>query len=456
MNSGQKKQKGIIRLLSTVFCLLSTVYCAHSAHAGLIRDAEIEHTLRLYGDPLFKAAGVKPSSVDIFIVGDDSLNAFVAGGANMFIHTGLILATDTPDMLLGVMAHETGHIAGGHLAQGAERLRGAQMGSILSYVLGAAAAVATGKPEAAGAVITGGQTTAMRTFLAYSRSNEEAADQSALNSLDKLGISASGMMKVFNLLQRNERLHSSRPDPYLLTHPLSGPRIEHVRNHVQQSAIPEGQYPENLLPLHQRMVAKLYGFLKPPEQTLRKYPLSDQSAPARMARAVAYYKMPDLPRSLKEIDSLIDESKDDPFYHELKGQILFENAKVKEALASYRRADALLPNSPLILTDLAKVELAQDDPKYTHSAVVHLEKATTLDKNNGFSWQLLATAYGKEGEKGKALVALAEHALLAGKPDDASRNAELAQTMLKAGSPAMLRARDIKARAADMKKEQDE
>lgn len=454
MGSGQNKKN--LKFFCSALCLLSTVFCPLTAQASLIRDAEIEHTLRVYGDPVFKAAGLKPSSVRIFIVGDDSLNAFVAGGANMFIHTGLILATDSPDMLIGVMAHETGHIAGGHLAQGSEAMRNAQIGSILSYVLGAAAAVASKKPEAAGVIISGGQNTAMRNFLSHTRANEEAADQSALGSLDALGISASGMMKVFALLQRNERLHSNHPDPYLLTHPLSATRLEYVRHHVEESKIPQGQYPPLLTTLHQRMIAKLHGFLQSPEQTLRRYPLSDKSVPARMARAVAYYKMPDLKRSLTEIDSLIAESKNDPFFHELKGQILFENGKPAEALFSYAQANRLLPDSPLILTDLAKVELAQDDGKRLASAITHLEKATALDNSNGFSWRLLATAYGKAGEKGKAYVALAEEALLENDAKTALSNADAALSLLKNKSPAQQRAQDIKTLAADLKKQQDE
>ena len=342
-------------------CALLCLSGRQADAAPLIRDAEIEHTLHTYADPIFRANGLKPSAIKLFIVNEDTLNAFVAGGANMFINTGLIIASPTPDMLLGVMAHETGHIAGGHLARGGEKLKNAELGTIFTYVLGAAAAAATGKPEAAAAVISGGQTSVARNFFAYTRSHEEAADQSAVNALDKLGISASGMVKVFELLRRHEREKIGRPDPYMLTHPLTSLRIEHIRNHVEQSSIPEGAYPKEYDILHQRMVAKLYGFLQAPEKTFFRYPQSDKSVPARIARAIAYYKMPDVTRAVTEMDSLIAESPNDPFFHELKGQILFENNHPKEALASYRRAVELLPNSPLILVDLARVELAQQD-----------------------------------------------------------------------------------------------
>jgi predicted Zn-dependent protease len=428
----------------------------HAAYAiPLIRDPEIEDTLRHFATPIFKEAGLKPNAVKIYIVNDDAINAFVAGGSNLFVHTGLILRSDTPDMLLGVIAHETGHIAGGHLARGAEKLKNAQIGTIFSYVLGAAAAVATGKPEAAGAVIAGGQNSAIRNFLSYTRVQEEAADQAALNYLDKLGISAQGMLKTFQLLQRQERLHASNPDPYLRSHPLSTSRIEHVRNHVGRSAIPEGQYPKSFELRHQRMVAKLYSFSSTPEQTLRKYPVNDASLPARMARAVAYYKTPNLDNAMAEMDTIIKIHPNDPFLHELKGQILFESGNIEEALSSYTTANKLLPGSALILTDLAKAELALARPAIA-SAVTHLEKATSLDNTNSFTWRLLATAYGKNGAIGMSNLALAEEAILNNKPEEALKKVDLALAALKKGTPARQRAEDVKVRAQKMQRDKKE
>jgi len=431
---------------------ISLVLFSQASHAiPLIRDPEIEHTLHLYADPIFKVAGLKESSVKIYIVNDSAINAFVAGGANLFIHTGLILQTATPDMLIGVMAHETGHIAGGHLARGAEKLKNAQIGTIVSYVLGAAAAAATGKPEAAAAVITGSQNTVMRNFLAYTRAHEEAADQASLGYLDSLGISADGLVKTFQLLKRGERMHPGSPDPYMKSHPVSAARIEHVRNHVENSKIPSGQYPRSLDMAHKRMVAKLFAFLETPERTMQKYPVSDKSFAARMARAIAYYKMPDIDRSLQEMDGLIAEAKNDPYLHELKGQILFENGLNNEALSSYEKANALLPNHPLILTDLAKVELAQPTPRLSH-AISQLEKATRLDNDNSYTWRLLATAQGKAGNLGLSYLALAEEALLKNNPDEALKKADQSINAIKDNKPALLRAEDVKARAREMQR----
>jgi len=439
-----------------VLALSTAAFAAQEALAvPLIRDAEIEHTLRVYADPVFKAAGINASSVKLFIVQDNSLNAYVAGGQNMFIHTGLILAADTPDMLIGVMAHESGHIAGGHLAQGAERLKNAQLGTILTFVLGAAAGVASKKPEAAAAVLTGGQSSVARSFMAYSRANENAADQSALGTLDKLNMSAAGFMKMFELLQRNERQHPGSPDPYMLTHPLSAERIDHVRDHLEKSKIPEGQYPKYYDALHQRMLAKLYSFTQSPERTLQKYSLNDKSVAARMARAIAYYKMPDIDRAAREMDGLLTELPNDPFLHELKGQMLFENGRSREALNSYEKAVSLLPDSPLILADLARVEIDQNLPSLLRSATAHLEKSANLDNTNADTWRSLATAYGKADNVPMSYLALAEEASLEGDTENALRQANLAIGALKQGTPSYQRAQDIKSLAIQMKKEKD-
>lgn len=430
--------------------LASTAYAV-----PLIRDAEIEHTLREYADPIFTTAGLNASAVRIFIVQEDSLNAYVAGGSNLFIHTGLIKATATPDMLIGVIAHETGHIAGGHLAKGTEKLKDAQLGSIFSYVLGAAAAVATRNPEAAAAVIGGSESSLRRNYLAFTRAHEEAADQAALSFLDKLDISASGLVKTFALLQRHEREHIGAPDPYLLTHPLSSARIEHIRHHVETSKIPEGQYPKRFDALHRRMVAKLYGFLESPERTFQKYPLSDKSQATRLARAVAYYKMPDIKKSLAEMDSLLKESPNDPFFHELKGQILFENGHAAEALASYTQAVKLLPDSPLILTDLAKVEISQKEPLFA-SAILHLEKANTIDNSNPDTWHWLAGAYGKAGSRDLSFLALAEESMLNADYKMALNQVGQALLTLKEGTPARQRALDLKVHAIEMQRKAEE
>lgn len=438
--------------LAAIVCAAVFAFASPVHALGLIHDAEIESTLRKYADPVFEAAGLSPEGIRMFIVNSPEINAYVAGGSNMFIHTGLILATDEPTMLIGVIAHETGHIAGGHIIQGTEKLKNAQIGSIFSAILGAAI-MAGGGRDVGPAVIAGGQEAVKRAFLANSRANENAADQAGVGYLDTLNISSEGMLRLFEKLRLNENRQYGKPDPYVMTHPLSTDRITHIRSHVMQSKIPVKQVPKQFLALHARMLAKLRGFLQDPKLTFQQYPAKDTSVPARYARAVAYYKIPDLPKALTEIDSLIKQSPRDPFFHELRGQILFENARVHEAAASFKQASVLKPDSALILAGYGQALIAEDDPKLLPDAVRVLEKAYTIDPTLDLPLEQLVIAYGKTGDTGRAYLVRAE---LAGLENDTSKMLQYANEALKTlpkDSPARLRAEDLKQLAKRLKDE---
>jgi predicted Zn-dependent protease len=418
---------------------------------GLIRDAEIEATLRQIANPIFEAAGLEPDHVRIFIVQDDAINAFVAGGQNLFLHTGLINAMEDPSMLMGVIAHEAGHITGGHLARGAEQIQNAQIGMVLGYILGAAAA-AGGGGDAGAAVIGGSSQIANRLMLAFSRTNEQSADQSALATLDAMGVSASGMLKTFELLRRKERMFNNL-DPYAVTHPLSAERITYVRSHINTAGIPEGEYPKALNAPFARMQAKLYAFMNIAPKTTAKYPESDVSVAARMARAIAYYKVPDAPKALAAMNALIKDVPNDAYLYDLKGQIAFENSRIDEAIAAYTRAVELMPKNALLLTSLAEAHLAKAGKTAAQKALDALERALVLDKENGRSWNLMATAQGRLGNQAEASLALAEQAALAGDADATAMHAARALKALPEGSPKRIHAEDLKLLAARLKQE---
>jgi len=437
------------------FFLVALFFWITEANAiSLIRDAEIEDTLHSYADPIFKVAGLNPAAVHILIIDDPSINAYVAGGQNMFIHTGLILKTETPSMLIGVMAHETGHMAGGHLAQGAEQLKDAQLGSIIAAVLGAAVAVGGG--GGAGVAIMGaGEQVALRNYLHFSRSNESAADQAGLNYLDKLHLPASGMLRVMEILRQNENRSYGVPDPYTRTHPLTTDRITHIRNHVLQSPYTEANVPTAFNLRHQRMLAKLKGFINLPEETLAEFPISDTSLPARYARAIAYYKIPELDKALGEIDKLIADHPNDPFFHEFRGQLLFEHGRINEAVNEYAKAVSLLPDSALIITDYAKSLIATENTANITKAIALLQHANMLDNSNDETWHHLAIAYGKTGNQGKFYLCTAEQNILEDNMKEAVRNADLALKTLANDNAARLRANDIKLIAEKEKKGYD-
>lgn len=433
-----------------ILCVaLAAVLSLTSATAGLaqgrslIRDAEIEATIRDFSTPLFQAAGLDPQAIDIYIVNDDSLNAFVAGGQNLFVHTGLLLRTRDPLELIGVIAHETGHISGGHLARTSDVIGNASKLALVSTILGVAAAVATGNAGAGAAVALGGSNVAERSFLEYSRTQESAADQAALSFLDQTGQSARGMAEFLRTLAGQELLSASRRDPYLNTHPITQDRVSTVEAHVAGSPYRSRPATEQQLREHARMVAKLYAFTKPSSQTFRKYPASDSSVPGRYARAIAYYEIPDLPKALEEIRSLVRDYPDDPYFHELEGQILFENGRPAEALPAYEAAHRLAPRSGQIEVLLARCLLALNDPQADQRAIRHMERAIQTEDDWSSAWRELAIAYGRAGRLGDSALALAEQFAREGKWRESEGQARRAQALLPKGSPAALRALDL-------------
>lgn len=416
---------------------------ANAAGRRLIRDAEVENTIRTYATPLFEAAGLNAKDVDIYLIDDPSLNAFVAGGMNIFLHTGLIIRSQSPNQLIGVLAHETGHIADGHIARFTARMKDVSTAAIIATILGTAGAVAGGGQAAMGGIL-GAQSAAQQALLSYSRTQESAADQAGMSFLDRSGQSSRGLLNFFHFLEGEELLSSTRQDAYLRTHPLTRDRVQAVEDHVSRSPYSGAQDSPDLVEMHRRMVAKLSAFLGSPSATLVRYPQSDTSVAARYARAVAYYRIPDLAHAVPLIDQLIAEEPKNPYFYELKGQMLFENGRGAEALAPYQKAVELLPDSALLRVGLGQVQLERNDPALVKPAVDNLQRATRREPYNGFAWDQLAIAYGRDGQFGMSAVASAEAALARGNKPDARNYALRAEKLLPRGSPGWLRSQDIK------------
>jgi len=434
----------------TLAALLGTNSALAQGQApSLIRDTEIENTIRAYGAPVFNAAGLTAESVRIFLVQDRALNAFVAGGQNLFVNTGLLTRAEHAGQVIGVIAHETGHIAGGHLARTQDALRNASATSILAMVLGAAAAVATGKPEAGIAVLQGGQQVAERNLLTYSRAQESAADQAGLAFLERSGLSARGLVEFLEILSHEELLVVARQSPYVRSHPLSRERIEAARDFMERSRFKDKPVSADLQIMHQRLRAKLHGFLDPPATTLARYKADNPSIEARYARAIAFYRMPDLAQAIPLIDGMIAAEPANPYFHELKGQILFENGRVAEAREPYEASVRLLPAAPLLRVSLAQVQLELNDPALHATAFGHLNEAVRVDPDNHQAWRLLAVVHGREGRIGEAALALAEQAMVRNRPRDARQQAERAMKLLAQGSPSWLRAQDIRVQSEE-------
>ncbi|MDA8231665.1 MAG: M48 family metalloprotease [Magnetospirillum sp.] len=437
-----------IILLATLFLALPASASFADDQPSFIRDAEIENTIRAYSTPLFQAAGLDPNAVSIHILVDPTLNAFVTGGQNLFLHTGLLLRAENASQVIGVIAHETGHMAGGHVVRMQGELGTASTEAIVAMLLGAAVGATSGRGDVGSALAMGGQSMVERDILAYSRENEAAADQAGLKFLDATHQSARGMLEFMEILGDQELLVTTEQDPYVRTHPLTRDRVVFIQDWVEHSKWSDQPIRPEYAEMFQRMQAKLYAFLEPPMRTLRRYRANDTSIAARYARAIAYYRKPDLTKALPLIDGLIAERPDDPYFPELKGQMLFENARGGEAVAPYRRAAQLLPGSALIRIELGQVEVEQNDPSLLKDAVTNLSAGVTSEPGNPDGWRLLGIAYGRAGNEGMASYALAEEALLEGRRADANYLAVKAERLLPRGGPIWLRIQDIKDRAA--------
>ncbi len=415
---------------------------AERAPLTVIRDAEIEHIIRVYSTPLFQAAGLDPAAIKVYLVKDKRINAFVAGGVNMFINTGLILRATSANQLVGVIAHETGHIAGGHMVRTREALSNARGVALLATLLGVAVVVAGGGAAGTG-VALGGSGVAERLLFSFSRGQENAADQAALSYLEASGQSAEGLEEFFGVLGRQEMLSANRRDPYLTTHPLTRERISHIRAYVATSPFTGQSSPAGFDALFGRMIAKLAGYLESPEVLRRRYPDADQSVAARYARAIALYRRSDLGAAIALVDGLLAEQPGDPFFHELKGQILLENGRIAESVPPYRRAVELLPGEPLLGIGLAQALIETATPEAGRDAATHLEAALRVDPDNAGAWRLLGAAYSLVGDEPMAALASAESALLQGHREEAERFAKRAEKGLAPNSPAWLRVADI-------------
>lgn len=408
----------------------------------IIRDTEIELTLKEWMEPIFEAANMPPDSVKIILVQNDDINAFVAGGANIFLYTGLLIRTESPGEIIGVMAHELGHITGGHLINTRDALQRASYESILGTVLGIGAAIATGNGEAAAAISTGSSSIAQRRFLANSRVNEASADQAALTFMEKAEVNPTGLSTFMQKLRADELLPVDQQTEYIRTHPLTSNRIETLRRGLGDSAYKNKPLPENWKEQHARMKAKLIGFINP-GRVLWVYSDNDQSIPARYARAIAAYRQNKIDKSLQLVDGLLEKEPDNPYFLELKGQILVDYARIDEAIPYYQKAVDMKPKASLIRMALGHALIESGDKENLPAAIKHLERVVKDEPRSSQSYRMLATAYGRQGDETTAKLFLAEEALLQNRIPYAKGLAEEVQKNAEENSREALQARDI-------------
>lgn len=414
----------------------------------IIRDAEIEQLLRDYAKPIFRVAGLSDQNIHVVIINQRSFNAFVMDAHHIFINAGALMESTTPNQVIGVLAHETGHIVGGHLSKFRQELANAQSAAIVAMLLGVGAMVAgahSGNPDVGnigGAIMQAPQSYIVHSLLAYRRAQEEYADRAGVRFLTETGQSAKGMYDTFKRFADETMFESQSIDPYAQDHPMPEERMEELANLVHNQYWDKKDPPE-LQFRHDMMRAKLFGFLDSPNEVLRRYPPSDTSMPARYARAISTYRYGDLRAAIAQIDELIHSMPNDPYFYELKGQALLELGHPLEAIPPLRHAVQLAPDPALIQIALAQALIATNSAKMVDEAIPLLRAALIKEPESTDAYTQLAMAYGRKNDLADADLASAQAAFAAGDNKTARGLAERAKQRFPIGSPGWIRADDI-------------
>ncbi|WP_373492261.1 M48 family metalloprotease [Parasphingorhabdus sp.] len=425
------------------FLAMASVIVQPVAAQSILRDAETEALFADMVAPLVAVSELDSNEVEVVLINDRQINAFVAGGQRIYFYSGLIETADSANEVQGVMAHELGHITGGHIIRFNEGVQAATGITILSLILGAAA-IAAGAGDAGMGIMAAGQQAAMGKFLAFSRVQERSADSAGARYLADAGISGKGSIDFFKKLQNYEfRLGIPQEDSYGRTHPLSGERVSLLRDVYEKDPAWDRPPDPDIEARFQRVKAKLLGYTAEPAVTLRQYPESDQSVPARYARAYAWHKSAYPDRALYEVNNLIASAPNDPYFLELQGQILLESGKPNEALQSLRRAVQLTNNQPLIASLFGHALIATEDPQYHDEATQVLKAAVNKDNRNPFAWYQLGVVYSQQGDMARAQLATAESSMLQRNYASAIRSSQIAMSGMPENTPDWIRAQDI-------------
>ncbi len=420
-----------LRLKTTIFIATVWFFFFNSscyAQFALIRDAQTEKFLRELCDPIFVSAKLNPDDISIYVVNDSTINAFVSGGQNIFINTGLIRKYETPNALIGVVAHEVGHITSGHIARSSEEIQSATTTMFLSYLLGIGAVIA-GSPEAGQGIILGGSDFAQKLYLKFSRTQEEAADRHALQYLEKIDYPPSGLVELLEFFETQNRGYQGQINEYAQSHPISRKRIDYLKSNIKKKS-DDKKINQKLQPQMNIVLAKLEAFIDNPDLVIKKYE-NDESEIANYEKAIAFYRKGKTAQALELLDKIILENKNDGFLYELKAQILYESNNVSEAILVYKKAIDLLSNrdssQAKIYFATAILSLKNNDLSLIKMAIKNLKEAQKFENDNPFLFKQFANAYNKIGDEARSFAALAEYNFLVGDTEKAQKYGETAK-----------------------------
>jgi predicted Zn-dependent protease len=442
-------RQGLCLALAGAVATASMPAAAQSRSVSVIRDAEIETLLRDYAAPIFKVAGIGTTGAEIIILDDRSFNAFVVSGNKMFLNSGALLTAETPNEVIGVIAHEAGHLAGGHLEGLRAEVTRAQTLALIAALLGAGAMVAGAASGTRASADMGmaassiGGSIALRSLLSYKRAQETAADRAALTYLNATGQSAKGMIKTFRRFADQALFAKQYTDPYIQSHPMPSERIAQLETIAGQSRHWDAEDPPALQLRHRMMIAKLSAFLEGPARTERRFPRNDNSLPAAYARAIVAYRTGSLRTAMERIDALIGTWPDYPYFHELKGQALLESGRAREAVAPLRKAVSLAPKQGLIRIMLGHALLETGEASLLDEAIANLSTGLRSEPMASTGYRFLAIAHARQGRIAEADLATARGLMIEGDIRRAQDHARRAQANLMRGTPAWLQAEDI-------------
>jgi len=412
-----------------------------AAAQSAIRDTEIEAIIHDWSAPVFTAMGLEPDEVEILLINENDLNAFATRGRIIGVNTGLILRTRNANELLGVIAHEAGHVKNRHTLRDGAQNAGMQP-MLMTMALGALA-IAAGAPDAGAVLLGNSQYFGTLSALRYMTHQEGEADNTGARALERAGESGRGLLTFFENFRSQEVFSDARRYPYFRSHPLSSDRIENLRRLVAEQPHYGHQDSPERVAQHALILAKIHAFMDAPNTTLRAYPETDESLQGRYARAIAWYRDGQTEKALTAVDVLLTEQPQNPYFWELKGQILFEEGRPAEAIGAHQRSVDLKPDAPLLRINLAHAMLETRDPAQIELAVDQLKRATALESDNSMGWRLLSQAYASQGKEGEARLASAEMYFALGAKTQATQFALRARDMLTPGSNEWTRAMDI-------------
>src|SRR5215218_5175348 len=449
----RKKSTALTSLVAAAAIALTPFSAAHAQAKGppVLRDTETEQLLREYTRPILRAAGLEKQNIQMVIVNEGSFNAFVADGRRIFVNYGAILQSETPNQIIGVLAHETGHLAGGHLSKMREQMARAQTQMIIAMLLGAGALVAgakggnsnSGLANAGAAAVSGPQEMIRRTLISYVRQQEENADRAGVKFLTANGQSARGMYETFKRFTSDSMFAARGADPYLQSHPMPAERVAGLEELARSSPYWDKKDEPALQLRHDMVRAKISAFMERQDTVYRRYPMSNETLPSRYAHAIATYLHGDLRSALAQIDGLIQLQPNNPYFHELRGQALLEGGKPQEAIAPLRKAVQLSNNSPLIEMLLGQALVGTANKAHTDEAISLLRAAVARETEAPIGYTQLAMAYGRKGDYAEADLASAQAAYLRGDNKTARELASRAKTRFAIGTPGWVKADDI-------------